>query len=293
MNQSTLGSFIRSLRIQNNMTQARLAELLHVTDKAVSKWERDLSYPDISLFPDLADVMGVTVSDLLRECVGDAPTSRLLQIYNISHDIRTPIHIILGCADLVEMNADDTQKMSRYLDSIRISGQYLLELCEIIKKATRGSRDDASLKLEDIEEYYRNHTGKAVSAPYDFSGKRILVADDIEMNREIAGEILKQTGAEVEYAEDGAICLEMVERAPAGYYDIILMDLSMPNLDGIEATRKIRELPDTNKSEIPIVAMTANVYENDRNAAFEAGMNAFTEKPIYIDKLYATMKEFL
>lgn len=293
MNQSTLGSFIRALRIQNNMTQARLAELLHVTDKAVSKWERDLSYPDISLFPDLADVMGVTVSDLLRECVGDAPTSRLLQIYNISHDIRTPIHIILGCADLVEMNADDTQKMSRYLDSIRISGQYLLELCEIIKKATRGSRDDASLKLEDIEEYYRNHTGKAVSAPYDFSGKRILVADDIEMNREIAGEILKQTGAEVEYAEDGAICLEMVERAPAGYYDIILMDLSMPNLDGIEATRKIRELPDTNKSEIPIVAMTANVYENDRNAAFEAGMNAFTEKPIYIDKLYATMKEFL
>ncbi len=293
MKQSTLGSFIRALRIQNNMTQARLAELLRVTDKAVSKWERDLSYPDISLFPDLADVLGVTVSDLLRECVGDAPTSRLLQIYNMSHDIRTPIHIILGCADLVEMNADDPQKMSRYLDSIRISGQYLLERCEIIKKATRGSRDDASLKLEDIEEYYRNHTGKVVSAPYDFSGKRILVADDIEMNREIAGEIIKQTGAEVEYAEDGAICLEMVERAPAGYYDIILMDLSMPNLDGIEATRKIRELPDTNKSEIPIVAMTANVYENDRNAAFEAGMNAFTEKPIYIDKLYATMKEFL
>ena len=293
MNQSSLGSFIRSLRIQNNMTQARLAELLHVTDKAVSKWERDLSYPDISLFPDLADVLGVTVSDLLRECVGDAPTSRLLQIFNMSHDIRTPIHIILGCADLAEMYADNPQKRSRYLDSIRVSGQYLLERCEIIRKAARGNRQDASLKLGDIEEYYRNHTGKAVSAPYDFSDKRILVADDIEMNREIAGEILKQTGAEVEYAEDGAICLEMVERAPAGYYDIILMDLSMPNLDGIEATRKIRKLSDIKKAEIPIVAMTANVSENDRNTAFEAGMNAFTEKPIYIDKLYATLKEFL
>ncbi len=85
----------------------------------------------------------------------------------------------------------------------------------------------------------------------------------------------------------------MIERAPADYYDIILMDLSMPNLDGIEATRRIRELSDIKKAETPIVAMTANVNEKDRNAAFEAGMNAFIEKPIYIDKLYATLKEFL
>ena len=293
MNQSTLGSLIRTLRLQNGMTQAGLAELLHVTDKAVSKWERDLSYPDISLFPELADNLSVTVSDLLRDCVGDAPGSRLLQIFYMSHDIRTPIHIILGCADLAEMYADDPAKRSRYLDSIRVSAQYLLERFETIRKATRGDRQDAALKPENIEEYYRDHAEKPAAAPYDFSGRRILVTDDIEMNREIAGEILKQTGAEVEYAEVGAVCLEMLERAPAGTYDLILMDISMPVLDGIEATKAIRGLSDPGKADIPVIAMTANVHEDDRRTAFEAGMNAFIEKPIYIDRLYAALKEYL
>ena len=119
------------------------------------------------------------------------------------------------------------------------------------------------------------------------------MTDDIEMNREIAGEILKQTGAEVEYAEDGAVCLEMLERAPAGTYDLILMDISMPVLDGIEATKAIRGLSDPGKADIPVIAMTANVHEDDRRTAFEAGMNAFIEKPFYIDRLYAALKEYL
>ncbi len=293
MNRSTLGSTIRALRIANGMTQAGLAELLHVTDKAVSKWERDLSTPDIHLIPALADILGATVSDLLRECAGEAPTSRLLQIFAMSQDIRTPIHIILGCADLAEMYWDDPAKRKRYLESIRVSGQYLLEKFEIIRKATPGSRQDGSLKPEDIGEYFRHHPESSASAPCDLSGRRILVTDDIELNREIAGEILKQAGAEVEYAGDGAECLELVERAPAGYYDLILMDLSMPNLDGIEAARRIRHLPDAGKAAVPIAAMTANVYEEDRRQAYEAGMNAFIEKPVSIDRLYATLQELL
>ena len=78
MKQSTLGTYIRSLRTQNHMTQGQLAEKLNVTDKAVSKWERDLSYPDIALFPKLADILGVHVNDLLRECVDEGQPSRLV-----------------------------------------------------------------------------------------------------------------------------------------------------------------------------------------------------------------------
>ena len=96
MKQSTLGSCIRTLRMQNNLTQLQLAELLGVTDKAVSKWERDLSYPDIALFPKLADILGTTVDGLLRECKETCQPSKLLQAFEMSRDIRMPLHIILA-----------------------------------------------------------------------------------------------------------------------------------------------------------------------------------------------------
>ena len=115
----------------------------------------------------------------------------------------------------------------------------------------------------------------------------------MELNREIAREIVGRTGAEVEFAENGAVCLEMVEQAPAGYFDMILMDITMPIMGGIEATKRIRRLEDRKKAAVPIIAMTANVGEWDRKTAFDAGMDGFTEKPIHIEKLYATMKKLL
>ena len=127
LKQMTLGTRIRILRRQNGLTQARLAGQLGVTDKAVSKWERDLSYPDLALFPKLADILGVAVDDLLRDCVDEElPSSRLLQIFGMSHDIRTPLHIILGCVNLAEMHRNDPEQLLRYLKSIRVSGEYLL-----------------------------------------------------------------------------------------------------------------------------------------------------------------------
>jgi transcriptional regulator with XRE-family HTH domain len=88
----TLGAFIRSLRLQNGMTQAKLADKVGITDKAVSKWERDVSYPDVALFPKLADVLGVSVCDLLDLCIEEGQPSRLMQIFKMTHDIRTPLH---------------------------------------------------------------------------------------------------------------------------------------------------------------------------------------------------------
>jgi len=89
------------------MTQVQLADILGVTDKAVSKWERDLSYPDIILFPRLADVLGVTVDELLRECRKEYRPSKLHQAFEMSRDIRMPLHIILGLVEVIRNNHDD------------------------------------------------------------------------------------------------------------------------------------------------------------------------------------------
>ena len=300
MRQSTLGSFIRFLRKQNQMTQAQLADLVGVTDKAVSKWERDVSYPDISIFPKLADIFGITVNDLLRECTDDGQPSRLLRVYEMSHDIRTPLHIILGCVDMAETYHADENMLLRYLESIRVSGEYLLRVLDRVLEAGGEDRKmltaaDFPANASELGEFLKKDLPlrNGMNRFYDFSGKRVLVAEDMELNREIAGEILKQTKARVEFAEDGEACLKMLEEKPAGYYDLILMDILMPKMDGLETTKRIRKLPDRTKAAIPIIAMTANVFEKDRNDAFAAGMDAFAEKPISTDKLFETMKKYL
>lgn len=285
MREATLGAIIRELRIRNNMTQAKLADILCVTDKAVSKWERNLSYPDIALFPKLADVLGTSIDDLLCEWDEKGRNTNLVQAFEVSKDIRLPLHIILGFTEIIRHNHDDPEMLSRYLDGIRVSGEYMMKLLDQIQ-------NKSAEKTLDLEKYLQDRLSADVTQP-DFSGKRVLVAEDMSINREIAAEILKQTGAETEFAEDGDICLQMIEEAPAGFYDLILMDIMMPNMDGIETTKSIRQLSDPEKAKIPVIAMTSNVSERDREAALAAGMDAFEEKPIFIDKLFETMRQFL
>ncbi len=125
----------------------------------------------------------------------------------------------------------------------------------------------------------------------DFTGKRILLAEDNDLNAEIASEILSDVGFEVERAGDGQICVDMLNNQPAHYYDVILMDVQMPNLNGYGATKKIRNLNDKEKSGIPIIAMTANAFDEDRKEALAAGMNDHVAKPIDISKLMETLSE--
>lgn len=300
MKQSTLGSYIRTLRIHNHMTQIQLAEKLNVTDKAVSKWERGLSYPDIALFPKLADLLGVGTNDLLNASIDGVQPSRLERIFEMSHDFRTPLHIILGCADMAESYYEDKELLFRYLRSIRVSGEYLLRTIDHAMEAAdfasvnthAESSDKYSGELkESLNKQGQSHQDCCRSC--DFSNKRVLIAEDIEVNREIVGEILKQTRAVIEFAEDGQICLDKVMLAPVGYYDLILMDVMMPNMDGLEATRRIRQLSEKQKASIPIIAVSANIYAKDRTAAFDAGMDAFIEKPIFTDKLLEIMQQHL
>ena len=134
---------------------------------------------------------------------------------------------------------------------------------------------------------------KASELECDFNGKRILLAEDIEINREIAIEILSEYGFITEIAEDGCIAVEKVKEAPANYYDLILMDIQMPNMNGYEATKAIRGLHDKKKSNIPIVAMTANAFEEDKKNAFEVGINNYIAKPIDIEKMIEVLKKEL
>ena len=123
-----------------------------------------------------------------------------------------------------------------------------------------------------------------------FAGKRILLAEDNELNREIATEILKEAGFLIECAENGRQACDMVAQSEPGYYNLILMDIQMPIMDGYAATRAIRAMEDPHLSSIPIFAMTANAFEEDREKAIEAGMNGHLAKPIDLDKMMELLK---
>ena len=126
-----------------------------------------------------------------------------------------------------------------------------------------------------------------------FAGIRILLAEDNDLNAEIAQTILEDSGLKVERASDGIICVDMITKAPPGYYDLVMMDIQMPNMDGYKAAQVIRRLPDEDKSNIPIIAMTANAFEEDRQKAFSVGMNAHVSKPIRVDILKSTIESIL
>ena len=127
----------------------------------------------------------------------------------------------------------------------------------------------------------------------DFKGKHILLVEDNALNREIAQEILREYGFLVDSAENGAVAVEKVSNAAPGSYDLVLMDVQMPIMDGYTATRKIRALDDPARAKLPILAMTANAFDEDRRNALESGMNGFLSKPIVIDDLVQELHKIL
>ena len=126
-----------------------------------------------------------------------------------------------------------------------------------------------------------------------FEGRKILLVEDNELNQEIAVEILQETGFIMDVADDGAVAVEKIKESEPGRYDLILMDIQMPILNGYEATKQIRALNKPGVSDIPIIAMTANAFDEDKKAAFAAGMNGHIAKPIDIPKLMELLTEIL
>ena len=156
--------------------------------------------------------------------------------------------------------------------------------------------------LSDLRDALLTATGHAPSAAEpdvlpeaqaDFRGRRVLLVEDNELNREIAVEILHEYGFLVDTAENGAIAVDKVRSSPADRYDLVLMDIQMPVMDGYTATRRIRALNDPARAAVPIVAMTANVFEEERKRAFDCGMNGFLSKPLVIEALIAVLRDIL
>ena len=166
---------------------------------------------------------------------------------------------------------------------------------EVESELGKGSTFAVTLKYRIADEsyYVKNNAENPETCSEILEGKNILLAEDNDLNAEIAEVILERAGLKIERVEDGIQCVNRIMKMPAGTYDMILMDIQMPQMDGYKATRVIRRLPDKDKACIPIIAMTANAFEEDKRKAIAAGMNGHIAKPIQVDKLLSTLKTIL
>ena len=148
-------------------------------------------------------------------------------------------------------------------------------------------------KIADESYYVKKHIEESGTGSEILEGRNILLAEDNDLNAEITEAILERAGIKTERVEDGIQCVNMIEKMPADTYDMILMDIQMPKMNGYKATQAIRRLPDKDKACIPIIAMTANAFEEDKRDAIAAGMNGHIAKPIQVDKLLSILSEVI
>ena len=159
----------------------------------------------------------------------------------------------------------------------------------------KGSTFTVTLKhrIADANYYVKKHIESSGTGSEVLEGRNILLAEDNDLNAEIAEAILERAGLKMERVEDGIQCVNRIIKMPAGTYDIILMDIQMPKMDGYKATQAIRNLPDKDKARIPIIAMTANAFEEDKREAIVAGMDGHIAKTIQVDKLLSMLAEMI
>ena len=159
----------------------------------------------------------------------------------------------------------------------------------------KGSTFTVTLKhrIADESYYVKKHVESSETGSEILEDRNILLAEDNDLNAEIAEAILKHVGLKIDRVEDGIQCVNRIMEMPVGTYDMILMDIQMPKMDGYKATQAIRHLPDRDKACIPIIAMTANAFEEDKRDAIAVGMNGHIAKPIQIDKLLSMLTEIM
>ena len=166
---------------------------------------------------------------------------------------------------------------------------------DIESELGKGSTFTVTLKhrIADESYYVKKHIEEPGTGSEILEGRNILLAEDNDLNAEIAEAILERAGLKIERVENGIQCVNRIMEMPAGTYDMILMDIQMPKMNGYKATQEIRHLPDRNKACIPIIAMTANAFEEDKRDAVAAGMNGHIAKPIQVDKLLSILSEVI
>lgn len=200
----------------------------------------------------------------------------------MSHEIRTPMNAIIGMASIAKNMLDDKEKTLDCLEKIDESTKSLIDIVNEMLHIKENDYIETDVK-ESIKE------GKQ----YSFEGKRVLLVEDNELNVEVAKTLLEMVGFEVEVAENGLKAVEIFEENGAGWYNVVLMDIRMPVMDGLEATRRIRISGKKDSRSIPIIALTANAFDEDTQKSIANGMNGHLVKPIDVENLYQVLKELV
>jgi signal transduction histidine kinase/DNA-binding response OmpR family regulator len=243
----SVSKMLRDIQMRPDWTSSGKEAIVHAQDAAESGDEYKVYIIDY-LMPDMN---GIETVRRIRKVISD--------------DV--PI-IVLTAYDWEDLEAEAREAGVTAFVSKPI---FMSELRAVLTQPVAGAEADAG--AEDA--------GQA----YDYSGKRVLLVEDNDLNCEIATVILQETGMTVDGVSDGDDAVAAINDAPAGTYDLVLMDIQMPRMDGYTATREIRTLPDNAKANVPIVAMTANAFEEDRRKAYESGMNGHIIKPISIEEI--------
>ena len=169
----------------------------------------------------------------------------------------------------------------------------------VLGRMTAGRLNDKRIVASNVIEEFqqalkrRNYNNVGDEARVELAGRRILLAEDMLINAEIMKELMKTREIEVEVAENGRIAVNMFAEHPAGYYDAILMDMRMPEMDGLTATTTIRAMGRDDAKHIPIIALTANAFDEDVQQSLQAGLNAHLSKPVEPDNLFNTLEKFI
>ena len=233
--------------------------------------------------------------------------ARAVRLYS-DDDIRTPMNAIIGYTDLLEIYGDDVEKREDYLGKIKSSSEYLLSLLNDVLEMARieSGKYIMDETVTDIREFDRSICDvfenqleqKGIRFVYTMDVRHHMIFCDTVKLKKVLLNVLSNAYKYtmrfvVERAKDGIECISMLENHPAAYYDLILMDIQMPNMNGYRAAAAIREMVDKELADIPIVAMTANAFEEDKKRALEVGMNAHISKPVNIRALEETLGQLL
>ena len=227
-----------------------------------------------------------------------------LNMLEVAHAKHTPYNLVLLDWKMPGMDGVEVAKeiRRRYDRETTVIILTAFNWDEIVDEALHSGVDSflakplfASNVIDEFERIARRNNMSLFKEKKraELKGKRILMAEDVLINAEITKQIVMARGADIEHAENGKIAVEMFEASPIGYYDGVLMDVRMPVMDGLEATASIRKLDRPDAKTVPIIAMTANAFDEDVQLSLQAGMNAHLSKPVEPERLYQTLEELI
>ena len=225
-----------------------------------------------------------------------------LEMVKLRHARREPYNLILVDWKMPDLDGVETTRLIRQAVGndipIIILTSYNWE--DVIDEAKAAGVDTFVAKplfvgsvMDEFREAFKKKNTKLVRQTVDLKGRRVLLAEDVAVNAEIMMMVLSMREMEVEHAENGRIAVEKFTASEPGYYDAILMDMRMPEMDGLEATKAIRALDRQDARTIPIIALTANAFDEDVQRSMQAGLNAHLSKPVEPEALFVTLENLI